>query len=1094
MVQAYFSNLLSYCIIIVWLFVFVSCNHPSPSSVQNHSDKNIPKIISVPTYFIAEPMIAHITAKNKPKIIKVGKPVIKMDSSGVGIPFFTNYSTEQGLPANNIICSITDNAGNLWFGTGGGGLSKYNGKSFTNYTMAQGLAGIVVFCIAEDKEGNLWVGTTSGISKYDGKKFINFTTKQGLANNFVTCILPDINGNLWFGTHNGLSKYDGKSFTNYTKAQGLANNYIRSMMQDKKGDLWFGTDAAGVSKYDGNTFTNYALPQGLANNSVNSIAQDKAGNLWFGTNAGVSEYDGYSFKNYTTRQGLTDNNVSCILQDHDDNIWFGTHTKGVSKFNGKTFRNYTKADGLADNKINSMMQDKSGNLWISSQGGGISKYEGNSVTSYTTEQGLTNNLVCSIIQDKTGNMWFGTYEGGVSKYDGKKFETYTKTQGLPDVSIWVMLSDREGNIWFGTDRAGAVKFDGSNFTTYTTLQGLAGNAIISMMQDKDGNIWLGTRGNGVSKFDGNSFTNYPTAPGLADKNVWYIKEDREGNIWFATFGGGAIKYDGKGFTNYTTEQGLGGNAVTSILEDTNGNIWFAAQGKGVSKYDGKNFTNYSSEQGLPDNDISSITEDTARNIIWFGTNRGLSGFKENQLNNSKGNDPEFENFNKSTGYPIKDLSNGALFTDAKGIVWAGSGEGRLIRFDYDAVSKKNKLPLKLEIENIKVNNEVICWNNLLRIQQNGNAADSLAMLNEMFASFGKALSAENLDSLGKKYSDIQLNSLTKFYPVPVNLVLPYKYNNVSIDYVAIEPALPKQVKYQYKLEGYNSDWSSLSNNSTAVFGNISAGNYTFKLKAISPFGVWSEREYSFSVLPPWWLTWWAYALYALLAGGILYVFYWDRMRSMERRQLAKVRLMVTTQAVERKRISQDLHDDIGARLTNINMLAALAQQKINEPLELSEHLKRISNEIQISGEALDDIVWSIDIKNDSMEEVTARMRRYAADIFDKTPIRYTVIVNEKYLPTELFTGKRRDLFLVFKETINNIQKHAMATDVKINIGVQGTDLLMEINDNGKGFDPTQPTHRNGLKNMKQRISKWGGTFMIHSSPGNGTILKISLPL
>ena len=204
--------------------------------------------------------------------------------------------------------------------------------------------------------------------------------------------------------------------------------------------------------------------------------------------------------------------------------------------------------------------------------------------------------------------------------------------------------------------------------------------------------------------------------------------------------------------------------------------------------------------------------------------------------------------------------------------------------------------------------------------------------------------------------------------------------------------------------------------------------------------------------------------------------------------------MVATQEEERKRISRDLHDDIGARLTNINILSALGQQKINEPQEMSEYLKRISNEIQTSAEALDDIVWSIDTKNDSIQEVTARMRRYAADVFDRTAIRYTITVDEKFLPAKLPIGKRRDLFLVFQETINNIQKHAMATEVKIDIEARDNNLLMQVNDNGKGFDTDQPTHRNGLKNMRQRMQKWGGTFTVQSSPGKGATLKIELPV
>jgi ligand-binding sensor domain-containing protein/signal transduction histidine kinase len=1075
------------------VFIAFCCSHPR-SSIPENTDRKNENTYKSPKYSLANPVVTFITTRNQPAITIAGKPIIKTDSSGAGISFFSNYNTDQGLLVNNIICSSTDRAGNLWFGTGGGGISKYDGKSFTNYTMTQGLASNVVFSIVEDNDDNIWIGSTSGVTKYDGKRFVNFSTLQGLAGNFVTCILQDQKHNIWFGTHDaGVSKYDGKTFRNYTVGDGLTSNNIRCMFQDKEGNLWFGSDAGGAGKYNGNRFVHYAATDGLASNSVNTIIQDRFGNLWFGTNKGASMFNGKVFKNYTTKDGLADNDISCIVQSQNGELWFGTHANGVSRYDGKLFHNYPKTEGLPDDKINSMTLDRTGNLWITSEGGGVSKYGGKSFTNYTTTQGLGSNLVFSIMEDKAESLWFGTFNG-ISQYDGKRFANYNKEQGVPDVHIWSILQDKAGNIWFGTDLAGACKFDGKTFTDYTTAQGLAGNAVINLMQDREGNIWFGTRGKGISKFDGKSFTSYPTIKGLATSNVFKMLQDKTGTIWFATHGQGLFKFDGIGFTNYTSEQGLAGDAVTSIVEDKYGYLWFATDGNGVSKYDGERFINYSTQQGLSDNLISSMLEDTLRDMIWFATAQGLSGVKENALFTTKGNDLHFENFNKNTGYPIKDLSNGVVFVDSKGIVWAASTEGKLIRFDYDARIKNNKASLNVAIQGIKLNNENICWNNLIRNSQGKKVPDSLALLNEMVTTFGNVLPSAVLDSLSEKYSNVQFDSLTKFYPVPVNLVLPYQYNNISIDFLAIEPAMPKQVKYQYKMEGYGSDWSSLSNSTIAVFGNLRPGNYVFKLKAVSPYGIWSEMEYRFTVLPPWWLTWWAWALYILLIAALLYSFFQNRIRILKRRQEAQIAIILNTQEEERKRIAQDLHDDIGARLTNINMLSMLGQQKANEPREMSDYLKRISTEIQISGEALDDIVWSIDTKNNSMEEVTARMRRYATDVFDETGIRYSITIDDRFLPDTLSANKRRDLFLVFKEVINNIQKHAAATNVSIIMEANTDRLYVQITDNGKGFNTEQPTYRHGLKNMQQRMHKWGGSYTIFSSPGNGTITKISLPV
>jgi ligand-binding sensor domain-containing protein/signal transduction histidine kinase len=1080
--------------ILICFFSISACNLHSSSHTTNDTAERLPAIIASRHASLMAPKITYITALNKPMVLKAGKPLIIIDPSKGGAPFITNYDIEQGLPVNNIICSATDKYGNLWFGTGGGGVSRFDGKSFTNYSMAQGLAGNNVLCIMEDKEGNIWIGTTSGLSKYDGNQFINFRMPNGLGGNFITAILQDSKGNIWLGTHDGgISEFDGKSFTNYSIEQGLADNYVRCLLQDREGNIWLGTEAGGVSKYDGHNFKNITQVQGLAGNSVNCIIQDNENNLWFGTNAGLSKYNGTMFTNYTTKKGLADNNVTCMMLDKNGILWLGFQSKNISRYDGARFTNYSSTEKLEDYKVRSILQDHNGNVWISSQGGGVSKYEGNSFRNYTMAKGLPANLVFWIIQDKTGNIWIGTYDGGVSKYDGRSFTKFTKAQGLADNKIWSMMLDKAGNLWFGTDR-GLSKFNGTSFTNYTTKQGLANDAVISMMEDKSGNLWFGTRANGVSKFDGFSFTNYTATQGLAGNNIWNIIQDKAGNIWFASHDGGVSKYDGRNFNNYTTAEGLTGNAVTAILQDKNGILWFGTDGNGISKFDGKLFTNYTTQQGLADNGVSNIREDTSRNIIWFGTNKGLSGLNENKLHNRSKLENQFQNFNKSTGYPLKDVSTGALLVDDKGLVWMGSGDGKLISFDYSKVNDLNPSPLTLQIQAVRINNETICWNDLLHSPEGSDSIDSLTLLNEMVSSFGKVLSKETLLNMRKKYRQIQLDGIKPFYPVPVNLVLPYDDNSITIEFAAIEPALPKLIKYQYKLEGYNNDWSSPGNNSTAVFGNLKAGNYIFRLKALSSSGVWSETKYTFQVLPPWWATWWAYALYIFLVGSIGYTLYQMHIESLKRKQAEKLKVMIATQEEERKRISRDLHDDIGAKLTNINMLSALGQKKVNGPQEMAEYLQRISGEIQTSAESLDDIVWNIESKNDAIEEITARMRRYAAHAFEGTSVVYTIETNEQSLPAKLSTGMRRDLFFVFKEAINNIQKHAMATEVNINIEGKGNELFMQVSDNGIGFQTGEPTHRNGLKIIRERMQKWGGVCLFDSSPGKGALLKITLPV
>ena len=904
-----------------------------------------PNIVIVPT----KNSVSYIDQiKKEQQTLKFFPAVTSVQTAGEagGFNSMQNYTTNDGLALDLLSSSCTDHFGNLWFGTYGGGVSRYDGKSFTNFTISQGLVNNSISCIVEDKKGNIWFGSfDGGVSRYDGKFFTNFTISQGLADNKIRCIMEDKTGNIWLGTNgSGVSRYDGKSFTNYETTQGLANNIINCIIEDKLGNIWMGTEG-GVSRYDTNRenplhderkyFRNFTTKQGLASNYIGSIQEDEMGNIWFGTfGEGVSRLDGkfqldgrYCFTNFTTEQGLANNSIYCITEDKKGNIWFGTDGGGVSRYDGKSFTNFTTAQGLANNIVEDITEDKSGNLWFSTYGGGISRYDGKAVTNFTSVQGLANNNVFSITEDTVGNLWFGS-EGGVSCYDGNKvsgqvsFTNFTTAQGLANNTIWGIKKDKKGNIWFGTNGGGVARYDGKSFTNYTTEQGLANNVVHCIMEDKMGNFWFGTEG-GVSRYDGKSFTNYSTAQGLANNSIYSIVEDKKGNIWFGTYGQGVSRYNGKSFTNFTTKQGLANNNVRSIIEDKLGNLWFGTDGGGVSLYSPEAkissgssfFINFTIAQGLADDIIYSICEDTLNNMIWFGTNTGLSGLKVNSL--LPGTDKAiFENFNNKTGYPIKDLNTNALFLDSKGIIWAGTGN-KLIRFDYNAIHK-NITPPTIFIQSIKINNSPICWNNLAKnLDNNKRSKDSQIPYNslsispnilEEVNSFGRVLSEEQRDTMAEKFSDIKFDGITEFYPLPNHLVLPFSHNNITFDFTAIEPARPYMVHYQFILEGYENEWSPLTNKTTATFGNIYEGNYTFKLKAQSPDGIWCKPViYSFKVLPPLYRTWWAYSIYLIAVSGVLYFLYLLRTASLrkDKQILEQIVRDRTSEVVRQKNIVEE---------------------------------------------------------------------------------------------------------------------------------------------------------------------------------------------
>jgi ligand-binding sensor domain-containing protein len=792
-----------------------------------------------------------VTAINKPvtagipEVVEAKEPDVK-DNNPSGI---SSFKVLQGLKANNIFPMIQDKAGNIWISTWEGGVSKYDGRSFTHYTKAQGLSSDNVWSLLEDRNGNIWIGTIGGgVNKYDGSSFINYTTSEGMSDNDVMSIMQDKKGNLWFGTHRGgVIKFDGKTFVNFTTDQGLVHNHVRSIIQDRSGNIWFGTEG-GLSKYDGKSFSNYTTHQGLNSNNIWCIVEDKVGNLWISSwGNGIDRYDGKSFTHYSSAEGLSSDNVWQMLEDKHANLWICTMDQGVIKFDGKAFTYFGVDQGLSNNVVHSILEDKSGNIWIGTDGGGVNRYDGGCFSHLHHSQGLTSGNISCTMEDRNGYIWVGTNGGGLSKYGGNTIEQYTVSQGLSNNNMNCVLEDSHGNLWIGTWGSGVDRYDGKAFTNFSVEQGLSSDGIIYIMEDKRGNLWFGTN-NGVTKYDGISFTRFDSAQGLTNGFITCIVEDKAGNIWFSSYGGGMYKYDGISMSAYTTDQGLSSNDIYTLFQDSHDNIWVGTYDGGVNKFDGKFFTHYTTSQGLSNNTVGSIKEDHDGNM-WFLTRNGLCRMSNRKLENSeqpdRGNSqiPLFKNYLLSDGFIGVGSDYNTLTVDRNGKIWAGAVD-RLSCYNAGR-DIPDTTPPNIQVKSISLFNENISWSDIQ------NNKDTTLILDN-----------------GIELKDFYFTKLSRWYHLPENLSLAYDNNYLSFQFVGIETKRTEHVKYQYFLEGFDKQWSSLTTNAEASYNNLPAGKYAFKVRAINSEGYASnEFAYNFSIRPPWWQTFWfrAFAVVILLS-------------------------------------------------------------------------------------------------------------------------------------------------------------------------------------------------------------------------------------
>jgi len=1011
-----------------------------------------------------------------------------------------SYTAADGLPHNEVNKIVRDARGFLWFCTANG-LSRFDGYTFTNFGVEQGLPHANVTDFLETRNGEYWLGTNAGLVRFNPRgavvnhviydSEVSATTPMFTVirendtdrrTKLITVLMEGHDGTIWYGTYKGLHRLirSAGRFVSEFMDVGMPAEYpeqliVTDLLEDNQGSLWLASPSGLYRRWPDSSVARYTEHEGLPNSYLSDLLQDSHGQLWaaslrggfFSFAADSSHSPPSILRSYRAKDGLTTDWVFQLFETSDGQLKIATN-KGLAEFypdgprGGRSLHLYTTRNGLLYREINALAEDSGGNLWIGTISGAM-KLVRHGFISYGTDDGLL--WVGAIIEDRAGGVCLRgevlgdkhatIFDGGrvdriasekiqawpqMGRYDGQQFKWFAP-DALGYYYGWVsdkgILQSRNGEWWIGTG-AGLYRFGpADDFTQLKAAHPLAHYVmpqVYRIFEDSRGDIWVATAAsptNGLARWQRSTETwhdlaSTPGLPPLSIERAGSIGEDREGNVWVG-FGTGAARFKGESCRYFGSSDGLPPGRIEGIYSDRVGRLWFTSSQSGLIRSNDPgatvpSFINYKTTQGLSSNQLNVIVEDRHGNL-YLGSDHGL------------------DNFNPTTGrvkhYSTADgLAPGTIY-DAllarDGTLWVGTREG-LSRFIPTDDASQDPAPLvvisSLEVAGVR----------------------------------------QNISAVGE--TEIKQPDLAP------------DRNQLHIEFVGLSFAPGEVLRYQYKLEGTDIDWTEPANQRSVNYANLAPGGYRFLVRAINSEGLVSTTPaaLSFTVLRPIWRRWWFVTLAALGVGALGLIFY--RFRVARIYELANIRT----------RIATDLHDDVGSGLSQVSLLSEVISRRVGKDDSVIEQLSLIGQVSRDLVDSMSDIVWAINPGRDRLSDLSHRMRRFASDIFSTRNIDLTFEGPSSDHDIGLGPEVRRELYLIFKEAVNNVARHSQCTQVKIKFQIEDGLLKLVVHDNGGSFDTETDREGNGLRNMRMRAGKLGGQLQISSRNGSGTSIDLTVPL
>lgn len=965
------------------------------------------------------------------------------------------WGTEAGLPQNTVNTIVQTHDGYLWLGTQGG-LARFDGVRFTVYGLTHGLPNVQVRALCEDGEGNLWIGTGGGLCRMRNGQVERFTTEDRLAGINIVAITRGNRDEVWVGTADGLSLWQRGKFVQPEALAAWGRPPIRSLLTDRHGTIWIGSNQ-GLFELKDNRLVEVPNPaDGQSITSAYCLLEDSVGNIWVGIGNGriLCRRDN-KWAIYDESAGVPYAYTTCLTEGDDGTIWAGSLDQGLHHFRDGRF--WPLQDGLSGQAIRSLFADHEGNLWVGMRTSGLNRVVRRRLTVVGPAQGLTNDYIRSVTESADGTLWVATTGGGIYRGGPNHFEAVPTTIGNVTYPFMEsVLAMRDGSIWWGGAPGSLFQWKDGQLAASLTgekFRWLRNSTVTALLDDHAKGLWVGTVRGVIVKYQEGVATLITNR--VARGAVSSLVQEPDGSLWVGSAAGGLCRMPADGGVPAYVTNGLLSIHVAALHLDKENTLWIGTGGGGLNRWKSGKMSSFTTRQGLSDDTISQILEDDAGNL-WLGCNRGIFRVRKSELNELADGKQAFvhpRGFGINDGMLAEECSAGSwppglktksgqlCFSTVRGLVLIDPGQ---TQFDEP--------PPGVVLEEVLANGQL-----------------------------------QTLPPRSALTNDEENPSLA--------LTLPPGLGEIEFHYTGLSFAAPQQIRFRYRLDGLDKDWSEAATRRAAYFHRLPPGEFVFRISACNADGNWSrDATLAVTVLPHFWETRWfpVAAGMILLAGTIGSVSL--AVRSRYKRRLARLEMQHAVER-ERLRISQDMHDDIGGILTRVSIMSDVGESASDTNETTRGQFERIGKQVRSAVQSLDEIVWATNPKNDNLRRFADYVGRFADEFFENTPVRCWQEIPTD-LPEQPFRSDvRHDIFLAVKEAFNNVLKHSEATEVWLRLTVEDRVVRLAIDDNGHGFNPAAVAgNGSGLNNMQERLAECGGKAEILSAPRQGTKIRFMFPL